>query len=161
MIPKTAKDWNIFSKCLMGLSALFIILGILLAIRSYLFTEKAIKSQGTIIKLVENHSDGKTLYSPVFTFIDNKGKKHKIFSSTSSYPPIGEVGDTIEILYDPNNPKHAEENCFFNIWGIALIPFGLGIFYFIIFGVVAFYTQRKITKSEQKNSGDAVPSHLI
>ena len=154
MIPKTAKDWNMFSKWLMGLSVFFIIVSILIGIRSYLFTKKAIKSEATIIKLVESSSDGRILYTPVFTFIDKKGNKHKIFSSTSSYPPNGDVGDKIEILYDPDNPKHAEENYFFNIWGISLIPLGLGTFYFMIFAVVAFYTQRKITKSELIKSPD-------
>ena len=156
MFPKTVKDWNRFSKWMMALSLLFVVFGGVFAIRTYVFLQSAVPATGTIVKLIEKKSDGDNLYAPVFTFQDANDKTHKVFSSTASFPPIGDVGDQIEVLYDPRNPNHAEEDKFFNLWGIAAIPAGLGIFYLIVFWIVVVITKRKMDSANKALESDVL-----
>jgi hypothetical protein len=153
MIPQTAKDWNRFSKWMMALAFVFVVMGAGFAIHTHLFLKRAVPATGTIVKLVEsNGDDGETLYAPIFTFADARGNAYKIHSSTATHPAIGEVGDKINILYDPSNPEKAEINRFLHLWGTAIIPAGLGTFYFILFWVVAFFTKRKMKSANKFGS---------
>ena len=145
MSLETVKNWNRISKWMMALSLVFIVMGGIFGVRTYQFLERAVKTDGTIVELVERRSDeGDILYAPVFTYTDAGGNTHKIFSSTASYPPIGDVGDKIVILYDPEDPGRAKENRFFSLWGLATVMSGVGIFDFIVFFVIAFFTKKKM-----------------
>lgn len=77
---------------MMSLSLAFIVTGAVFGVRTHLFLQRAVPATGTIVKLMERRSDdGHVLYAPVFIFADTDGNTHKVFSSTASYPPIGDV----------------------------------------------------------------------
>jgi Protein of unknown function (DUF3592) len=154
MIPKTAKDWNRFSKWMMVLSTISMLIGVVFAIHSFCFLRYAVPTIGTIVKQIErNDSEGGTLYAPVFTFQDYTGKTHKVVSSTASYPPLGAVGEKIRIVYDPNNANHAKINSFFNLWGVALMLVGCGVFYFLCFWIVTVITKKRMARNVAKLGG--------
>jgi hypothetical protein len=148
--PKTAADWNRFAKPMMWLSAAFIVLGVVFAIRSAIFLRTAQPAEGTIIELLERESDeGGTTFAPVYTFVDASGHTNRIISSVSSSPPIGLVGDKIRVLYNPKNPSTARINRFFDLWGISAIGGGLGSLYLLVFWIVAKVSKRKMGIAEQ------------
>jgi hypothetical protein len=150
MFPRTAREWNRFSKYMMVVSLIPIVTGAVFAARTCHFLQRAVAGKGTIVKLMEKESDGgRTLYAPVFTFADTGGSTYEAFSSTARYPPVGCVGDKIDILYDPKDPWHVEERGFFSLWAFAAIPGGLGALYFLLFWSIAFFTRRK-TQSANK-----------
>lgn len=149
MFPKSAKDWNSFSKKMMIVSCVFIVIGGCFGAWTALFLRQAVPAKGKIIKLLERRdSENRVLYAPVFRFEDAHGDEYEISSSTASSPPIGRVGDTIAILYNPNNPNHAEENDFFNLWGPASISAGLGLFYLLLFWILAIFTKRRMSSAK-------------
>ncbi len=150
MLPKAYKSLNRFSKWMMALSLPFVITGLVFVVHTYFFLQQVVPGKGTIIQLMERPNDaGDMLYAAVFTFFDADGQQHKIVSSTASNPPIGDVGDDIAILYDPNDPENAEEDRFINLWGPAVIFTGLGSFYFIMFWSVAYFTKRRMQSANQ------------
>jgi hypothetical protein len=96
------------------------------------FLKDAIKTEGTVIELIPSYSDGSTTYRPTVRFINQQGKEIEFASSSSSNPPSYSEGQTVEILYLPDEPQKAEINGFFSLWGAPLILGGLGSAFFTV-----------------------------
>lgn len=106
------------------------------AISSYQHLQKVCtgKVYGTVIDLVERRSTSTSnghrrtsySYAPVVQFMVN-GREYTVESNTSTNPPSHQVGDTIEVHYNPDNP----EETYFEKDAVALI---LGV----VFGVIGF-----------------------
>lgn len=88
------------------------------------FLKKAEVTQGTVVELLSTKSKNSISYCPVIEFITKTGKKIKISSSVSSNPPSYNVGENVEVLYDPINPNKADINGFSSLY---LAPLILGI----------------------------------
>ena len=92
------------------------------------FVQSASRAQATITKLTERRDhDSDIVYYPVFTFKDSKGQTHEIDSSSGQYPPAYKVGDTVTVLYQPEQPENAKLDSFFDIWGWAAMLGGFGV----------------------------------
>ena len=107
------------------------------------FLNKAEKTNGTVLEVVERKTSDGTTYYPVYSFVDVYGTEHKIYSNSGSYPPQYEVGDPISILYDPDNPKEIKMDSFGSIWigtiiagVLGAIPFFIGIVFLLIVPVI-------------------------
>ena len=88
------------------------------------FLNKAERTHGTVLDVVERRTSDGTMFYPVYSFVDVYGTQHKIYSKSGSYPPRYDVGDLIPILYDPENPKEIKMfEILFNIIAILLIVF--------------------------------------
>ena len=104
------------------------------------FVRTASHADGKVIRMIEQKDkDDSTMYFPVFTFRDAEGSEHTIHSSSGSFPPDYEVGDTVPVLYSPTSPTNAKINSFFSIWGISLITGVLGGIYMPAGFVVLFW----------------------
>lgn len=107
------------------------------------FLKKAEKTQGTVLDVVERKtSDGKSYY-PVYSFVDVYGTRHKIYSKSGSYPPEYEIGDSIPIFYDPENPEKIKMDSFASLWVgsiiagvLGLIPFLMGVLFLLIIPII-------------------------
>lgn len=109
------------------------------------FLEKAETTQGTVIEMIPKRSKDSTTYSPVVSFTTKAGQEITYTSSTSSNPPSYDVGENVEIFYDPANPNDAEINGFFSLWlGVIILGF-IGIVFFLIgsLGVLFRYLKKK------------------
>jgi hypothetical protein len=151
MFGFSAKRWNCTAKIFCGLCVVFMLIGSGFGIYRWTYLKKAVVTEATITNLIERESDdGNTLYAPVYVFKDKKGNEVKIISPTASWPPVGEIGDPIEVLYLPSDPQRSIQNRFFSKWGFPAIFGGLGLIYFIVFALVVYFTGRHIkNKSEQ------------
>lgn len=90
------------------------------------FVQSASRAQATISKVIEREgSDHDSTFYPVFVFEDSRGQAQEIYSSSGQYPPAYRVGDKVEVLYQPDDPKHAKINGFLELW---IWPVMLGIF---------------------------------
>jgi uncharacterized Tic20 family protein len=96
------------------------------------FLNKAEKTHGTVLEIVERRTSDGTMYYPVYSFVDIYGTEHKIYSKSGSYPPRYEVGDPISILYDPENPKEIKMDSFVSLWMGTIVAGVLGIIPFLI-----------------------------
>jgi len=149
MVKMTAKDWHRFAKAMMPLVILPFIIGAIFAFRTHQFLQHAVPAKAKVIELVRQDTHQGTYFAPVFAFVDANGKEIKVYSKTGSYSPVANVGDNIDVLYELDNPQGAKEKTFINLWGLSLIPAGLGVFYFILFGIVAYFTGRKLRIANQ------------
>jgi hypothetical protein len=101
------------------------------------FLAEAETATGTVIELVKRRSrdsDGYATdyYYPVVEFTAFNGDLYQFESQTGSSPPSVQVGEAVEIIYDPENIKDARIRGFFSLWGFAFI-FGLvGTIYILV-----------------------------
>ncbi len=80
-------------------------------------------------------SDGDTSYRPVIEFVADDGRTYTFTGriGSSSRP---DVGNSIEVLFDPADPQGATEKTFSNLWlfPIAFGGFGLIVLLFLAIG---------------------------
>ena len=92
------------------------------------FLDRCVKTKGVVIELNWTHDvdHGPSAY-PVFQFVDEKtGQEITVHSGHGSYPPDYQVGQEVDLLYDPENPHDAKIESFSELWGGQLILTGLG-----------------------------------
>jgi hypothetical protein len=118
--------------------ALLVVVGLFFFIRTRNFLGKALEVKGTVIQMVyrqnssaDSNSGGG--YAPVYQF--ETADKQQIIKQDglATNPPRYQVGDTIDILYDPGNPQKAYVNRWMNLYFVPALLGGLGL----IFGGVA------------------------
>lgn len=81
-----------------------------------------------------------TLY-PVIHFKTADGHSFTVKSRTGTNPSPYSVGQTIPILYDPDNPKNMRTNDFSGRWTGAMIA-GACLLVFILFDTLALVGPR-------------------
>jgi hypothetical protein len=90
------------------------------------FVQGAERTTGTVIDLSEDFSSDDGTVHTVVRFTSAEGRTVEFRSSTgSSSPP--DVGDRVDVLYDPDDPQDAELSGFFDLWLWAIALGGLGI----------------------------------
>ena len=121
------------------------------------FLKRAHTVQGTVVDLIPKRSDNSTTYAPVVSFKTKKGEEITYTSSVSSNPPSYNEGETVEILYDPSDPKDASINGFASLW---LGPLILGIFgtvFFLIgFFIILFHKLKQKKKVYLLSNGKRI-----
>jgi hypothetical protein len=79
------------------------------------------KTKGEILKLEtkrENKYDvaGPVSYYPKIVYSDDKDQAHVFISKVGSNPAIGKVGERLDLLVNPENPKDVVIDRFFFKW---------------------------------------------
>lgn len=101
-----------------------------------IFKESSISTKATIIELIKGSSTSGSsttrIYTPVFTYKDESGKEYKHKSKYSSSTPAGNIGDQIDVLYNPENPNDVKIDTWFSNWGVTTILGGLGTANFLV-----------------------------
>src|SRR5678816_2025036 len=67
-----------------------------------------------------------------------RGVEREVYSSAGSFPPSHSVGDTVTLLYEPEQPNDAKTDDFLSLWGLPAILGGAGVFDLLI-GVALFF----------------------
>ncbi len=105
----------IFSLAFGGVGFILAALALFFWLRTRAFLDNAQKAQGTVIRMVySSDSEGGGGYSPVYTFRTMSGQVIEKTDSMSSNPPQFKEGQTIDVLYDLENPNKARINKWFN-----------------------------------------------
>ena len=116
-----------FYALFIGLGLLFTAIGIGWTVKTRQFVASAVHVKGTLVEYAqhEDSDSGSTMYAPVVEFTTQDGQPIRFTSSTSSSMRSWDVGQQINMLYDPQKPEHAEIASIFDLW------FGPAIFLFI------------------------------
>jgi hypothetical protein len=105
-------------------------IGLFLFIRTRIFINKAQEVKGTVIQMVYSHSsEGGGGYSPVYQFRTITGQTIVVTDSLSSNPPMFQVGQTIDVLYDPENPQKARIKKFMSLYFTSILLCGMGLIF--------------------------------
>ena len=99
------------------------------------FERQGIQTQGEVTSLAQSCDEDGCTYSPVVRFKTQSGETVSFESSYSSSPPAYNVGESVEVIYSPENPEQAVIRgegqvlriIFMTVGGIV-ITIGLGIF---------------------------------
>jgi len=84
-----------------------VIVAIVLAINEQKFISTATHVSGTVTDFVTGtDSKGNTNYKPVVEFTTLDGQAYKYTSNISNNPPAYQVGQKVDIYYDPANPEN-------------------------------------------------------
>lgn len=105
-------------------------IGAFLFIRTRIFLGKAQEVKGTVTEMVYNHSsDGGGGYSPVYQFRTISGQMITVRDNLSTNPPMFQVGQTIDVLYDPENPQSARIKKFWSLYFTSILLCGMGLIF--------------------------------
>ena len=132
-------------------AAMFFLFGVVTSVRTYLFVNKAVKTQAVIVENLPRDQS----YVPRFSFKDQQGQAYEIISSTGYNSPLGRPGDKIEILYDPDNPEIAEEDNFRALWALSYHSTLGGFTNFLTFGALYLYSKRQLNKQAAEIQSEA------
>ena len=73
-------------------------------------------------------------FFPGVEFTDNHGGKYYFVARMGSLPPSENIGETVKVFYNPENPSDAEIGSgLAGFIGRILLPFGLGIMTIFLF----------------------------
>lgn len=122
----------------------FCLWGAYAAYNSYNLGKNGEETTGIVIALEEssNADNGCCVYSPIIEFTAN-GQTYTIEGDSASYPPEYEVGEEVQILYNPQNPNNAQINKLLERWLMPIIIIPTMIFAALIFTFVMIRSWRK------------------
>jgi Protein of unknown function (DUF3592) len=94
------------------------------------FLQKADPAVGIVVEIREREStDGDSTYSAVVEYKDPAGRDFKFVDSLSSSPPLYHTGQTVNVLYNREDPNEAQiDRGLGNFWVTALLGFGGALF---------------------------------
>lgn len=114
--------WTIFFNLFF---AGFCLWGAYAAYTSWQLQSNGVITPGTVVRLNEQSDaeGGCCTYVPVIDF-QVSGQVYTFEGDNASYPPAYEVGEEVQVRYDPSNPNTAQIDSFFERWifPIIIIP---------------------------------------
>jgi hypothetical protein len=126
-----------FISIVFAVIGLGLLLGALaLGVNTRKFIATAKHAEGTVTELIQKRDsdDGSITFTPIVRFETDGGASVSFTSSFSSNPPSYSVGETVGVLYAPDDPNDARINGFGSLWLGPLILGGLGT----VFGGIGF-----------------------
>lgn len=146
-------------------NAIFFAAGIVgLGVSSWLATgtlhlqQNGLTANGHVIRF---ERDSKGYYFPVVEFQTPDGQRIMFKSRSGSSPPSFHVGESVPVLYDPDDPQQASIRTFGQLWGGALIT---GIFAVVLTvipgGVIVAQMRKRRRVGWLKQFGQRVPAQF-
>lgn len=111
--------WIIFGNLFL---AAFCLWGVYAAYTSWTLQNEGVTTTGTVVRFNEQSDaeGGCCTYVPVIDFKVND-QIYTFEGDNASYPPAYEVGEQVNILYDPTNPNTAQIDSLFERWAFPVI----------------------------------------
>jgi len=107
-------------------------LAVFFLVRTRSFISTSQQAQGTITQMVYGSDSEGGGYTPVFRFRTLEGQEVEVSGNIRTNPPQFKVGETIEVLYDPQNPGKARIKKGFNLYFVPALLGFLGL----VFGCI-------------------------
>lgn len=151
--------FNIF----LAVGMIMLIVSLVLYYNSKRFEATAVKTSGTVVDLIAKSSgrSSGTMYSPVVTYTDANGTRHRYIANFSSNPPGYTIGETIAVYYDPKNPDRPHLAGWGEYIGVMVTSF-IGLVFSLIGGCYHILRKLKRRRSEQlKQSGVLIRADFV
>ncbi|MFH2063139.1 MAG: DUF3592 domain-containing protein [bacterium] len=104
---------------------------------TYDMVSSGVRTEGTVVRLEEVkhrrppkiHRQKKTVaaYHPVISFLTEDGQTVEYRSDFGTSPPVHEVGEKVDVIYDPQDPSRAEIDSFVSLWLGPILVAGGGV----------------------------------
>jgi hypothetical protein len=112
----------------------FGLVGLSFGITQVRFLVRARKADAHVVNLLR---DQEGTFRPELEYVTPSGQIARITFSTGSDPPDYYVGESVPILFDPEQPAHAIPNTFWGRWLFTVIFGGFGLVACVV-GVIPF-----------------------
>jgi len=125
----TGKYGAVFVGCLFALLGTFFAgTGGLIWQNEAEFQGRALSTKGKVVSLISFRSSSSRgyVYRPVVRYSLPNGTTSEMESSAASNPPRFQVGDAVEVLYDPNNVTDARLKADMDFPIIQIVFMGMG-----------------------------------
>ncbi|AWW73010.1 hypothetical protein CD351_01060 [Erythrobacter sp. KY5] len=122
-----------------------------------------VRTTGVVIENIKSRdSDGDLLYSPVVAFHDVSGVRHIYQSSTKTNWSDYSRGETVELIYNPDDPTDAVINSVMDRFFLPSMFAGLGsIFALIGAGFLSVNLKRKLEVAKLKRSNLRLEAEFV
>ncbi|SFZ72466.1 DUF3592 domain-containing protein [Chitinimonas taiwanensis] len=125
------------------------------------FLDRAVPTKGIVIDLLASSYNNSTTYKPVVQFQTQSGEKIQFSTSSSSNPPRFDIDEEVDILYIPSEPRKAEINSTFSLWGGTIILGILGGAFSLVGGCLFMIPALKSqSNTKLKENGKQIESDL-
>ena len=111
------------------LTAAFIVYG-----NAQSFASSAESAEGVVVDLAYTSSSSGSSVAPVVRFLTPEAEEIVFQSSVSSNPPAYDIGEKVNVLYDPADPSDATIDSFWQQYLLPVILGGIGGVFFAIGG---------------------------
>lgn len=122
------------------------------AVKTLSFIRKAAVTTGTVEDFVAKRGSKSTTYAPSVTFNTPDGRLIRFTSRISGSTSAYNVGQRLEVYYDPSNEGNAEIKGFIPLWMPVIILSALGLAFSGIGGGMIYVIRRSIKDAEQKEA---------
>ena len=117
--------------------------GIFMFFRQRARIARSIETKGVVIELIQRRARGKFirvktehgikleqkyLYRPLVRFRTSDGRTIRFTPSIAMRPSPYQVGDRLSVLYDSDQPRHAQINRFVYLWFYTIMTICFGFF---------------------------------
>ncbi|MFN8346278.1 MAG: DUF3592 domain-containing protein [Spirosomataceae bacterium] len=122
------------------------------------FLSQAYASTGTVTALEYSRSrKGGGTYYPIVEFRTPDGQSYTFRSEMGSKPPAYDVGEQVEVRYNPKDPFDAKLTGFWSLWGLSVLFAGMGsVFSAIGISFLVYMIRRKRMIEQLKLSGSRI-----
>jgi len=83
------------------------------------FVSHSVVAKGMVTGLNEQNGENGKMFAPEYTFTAQDGRTYNAVSTSSRNPPAYQVGQSIQVLYDPHYPEHNRIDSFWHLWGFT------------------------------------------
>ena len=125
-----------------GIGAVLLLFAGISYFREQSFLDRAQVVTGTVTDYnLSSSNDSGSSYCPVVDFTTQKGERVKYYANVCSSPPSYDIGEQVEVLYDPEDITHAQMNGFWSRYTGVIVLGCIGLPFFLI-GVWGLFAGR-------------------
>jgi hypothetical protein len=140
------KTARIYAPVMLLIGIIFFGIGIYTGEGMYAFMGDAASAKGVVTRMERESSGDGSSYYPHVAFIPRDADRIDFRDKLGTNPPVYKKGDQVEVLYDPDNPRHAMIDRGIWNWAIPGIFTGIGIA-LVIAGSKAYAAHRATKKA--------------
>jgi hypothetical protein len=127
------------------------------AISTTLFLWRSAVAPGSVTAIVDHHdADGDHTRRPRVVFETADGQRIEFESRHGSDPPSYRVDDVVEVVYDPDQPAHAEINSVLHLWPVSIVSLLVGAGFFGVGLAVKTQAKEEDAGQSRNDPSDAV-----
>ena len=123
------KNLGRFSYIFLGIGCLMLVISVLLWISTKRFIARAATTHGTVVELIESRDNDGSTWKPVVRYQAPDGQVITYTANFSSNPPAYDVGETVEVMYAPDDPQDVKIRGFMSLWFAPTLLGGMGLIF--------------------------------
>lgn len=124
---------KIFVAVFGGIGVILLAIAGIVYVREQRFLARAQPASGTVVDLdLSSDSDGSSTFCPVIEFTTEAGEPVRYYGNVCSNPPAYNVGQQVEVVYDPQKITHVQMSGFWSQYTGVVVLTCIGLPFLLI-----------------------------